>query len=382
MGDPSALNSLWVPSFRAVGIGWTLHRQGQGYFETAYYRELEIPLDSCWVLDAMIGDGGRSIAFVALTRPRSAKPFTVDDVQRLDPLRPWLAHAFRPAPLDTARTDEAQLGAAGAPVTIGEMILTADGKIVFQTNSLEFLLRRVLAREPGDYTRHVPVRDQLPAPILKFLRQIVGAANGSLGEPPGTQVSTAYGVVTLEAKWLVPAGALPADVAKDPKSCLIAVTIALREHAIAYAARVLRESGATPPQLRVGLQLAMGKSKPAIADELGIKPATVADLTKKLYQSLDVHNSVELGMKIWLQEQRNEARGFGLADPRATIVRGASQARSALGSGSEYLEGKGQEPASRFKQNTPGRRGDAWLAKPHRSLKPPMRDGMSSGRKP
>jgi hypothetical protein len=101
----------------------------------------------------------------------------------------------------------------------------------------------------------VPVRDQLPAPILKLLRQIVGAANGSLGEPPRTQVSTAYGVVTLEAKWLVPAGALPADVAKDPKSCLIAVTIALREHAI-----VLRESGATPAQLRVGLQLDASKN--------------------------------------------------------------------------------------------------------------------------
>jgi hypothetical protein len=220
------------------------------YLETGWCREIEAPLDSCWLLDAMIGDGGRSIAFIALTRPRSAKPFTVDDVQRL-----WLAHAFRRPPLDTAGTDEAQLGAAGAPVTIGEMILTADGKIVFQTNSLEFLLKRVLAREPGDYTRHVPVRNQLPAPILKLLRQI-GAANGSLGEPPRTQVSTAYGVVTLEAKWLVPAGALPADVAKDPKSCLIAVTIALREHAIANAARVLRESGATPAQLRVGLQLA------------------------------------------------------------------------------------------------------------------------------
>jgi hypothetical protein len=95
MDDPSALVSLWHPLFRAVGIGGTLHRQGRAYLETRYYRELEAPLDSCWMLAAFIGDGGRSIAFVHLTRPRSARPFTVDDVQRLDRLRPWLAHAFR-----------------------------------------------------------------------------------------------------------------------------------------------------------------------------------------------------------------------------------------------------------------------------------------------
>ena len=33
---------------------------------------------------------------------------------------------------------------------------------------------------------------------------------------------------------------------------------------------------------------------------------TVASLTKKLYQTLDVHNAAELGTKIWLSEQRNE----------------------------------------------------------------------------
>ena len=73
------------------------------------------------------------------------------------------------------------------------------------------------------------------------------------------QISTAHGVLTLEAKWLVPAGTLPNDVARDPKSCLIAVTIELHEHAIAHAARALRESGATPAQVKVGIQLALGK---------------------------------------------------------------------------------------------------------------------------
>ena len=106
----------------------------------------------------------------------------------------------------------------------------------------------------------------------------------------------------------MPAGTLPADAARDPKSCLISVTIDLHEHPIAHAARVLRESGATPAQMRVGIQLALGKPKPVIADELGIQLSSVADLTKGLYQTLDVHNSAELGTKIWLGQKQDEAR--------------------------------------------------------------------------
>ena len=164
------------------------------------------------------------------------------------------------------------------------MILAPDARIVFQTSGLEFLLR-ILTGEPLVFTRWSATHNRLPAPILKLLRQITGAANGTSNAPPGMQVSTAYGVLTLEAKWLAPAGTLPEDVARDPKSCLISVTIELREHAIAHAARALRESGATPAQTKVGIQLAFGKTKPAIADELGIQLSSVVDLTKKLYQN-------------------------------------------------------------------------------------------------
>jgi hypothetical protein len=45
-----------------------------------------------------------------------------------------------------------------------------------------------------------------------------------------------------------------------------------------------------------------------IADGLGVQLSSVADLTRKLYQTLDVHNSAELGTKIWLGQQQDEAR--------------------------------------------------------------------------
>ena len=145
----------------------------------------------------------------------------------------------------------------------------------------------------------MPIRDRLPAPILKLLRQIIGTASGASNTPPRMRISTAYGVLTLEAKWLVPTGTLPPDAAKDPKSCLISVTMELREHAIAHAARMLRECGATPAQTKVGIQLALGKSKSVIADALGVQLSAVESLTKKLYQTLDVHNAVELAKTVW-----------------------------------------------------------------------------------
>jgi DNA-binding CsgD family transcriptional regulator len=308
MDDPSALVSLWIPSFRAVAIGWSLHKQGHGYLQSGYYREIEAPLDSCWILSAMIGDGGRSSSFVSLSRPRSARPFTVDDLQRLDRLRPWLAYAFRRRPTDNQiLEDEAPISTAGPTLLNGQLILTAEAELVYQSGGIDFLLL-ILAGEPGNYTRYVPVRHGLPAPVLKLVRQITGAASGTSNTPPRVQVSTAFGVLTLEAKWLVPAGTLPADAARDPKSCLISVMIELREHPIAHAARVLRESGATPAQTKVGIHLALGKPKPIIADELGIQLSSVADHSKKLYQTLDVHNSTELGMKIWLDQKQDEAR--------------------------------------------------------------------------
>jgi DNA-binding CsgD family transcriptional regulator len=228
----------------------------------------------------------------------------VDDVQRLDRLRPWLAHAFRRHQTGGMRLEDRDLmGTAGAPVLSGQIILTADTKILFQTPSVEALLR-IIEGGSADLTRYIPVRDRLPGPILKLLKRLNGAVNGDSHAPPRMQISTAYGVVTLEGKWLTPTNTNPADVANDPKSCLVAVTIELRENAIALAARILRESGATPAQLKVGIQLALGKTKRAVADMLGTKLTSVADLTRKLYHTFGVHNAAELGAKIWLAGDR------------------------------------------------------------------------------
>ncbi len=300
VNDPSSPMGLWKPGVKAIGAGWTLHLQGRGWLDSGWYRDIEAPLDSCWMMGAMIGHQGRAIAYVNLTRPRSARSFLSRDLQRLERLRPWIAHALRPSPAGSAALDGHSLaGFAGVPALSGQMIFTPGGKCLYQTSAAELLLT-ILAGERLDYQRPTPRREALPAPVLKVLTCILGAAGGAPAAPPRMEIRTAYGLVLAEAQWLLPAAFPPADAARDPKTCLIRLTIELREHALAHAARVLRELGASPAQIKVGAWLAMGKTKPEIARALGIKLGTAADLARKLYRILGVHNAAELGRKVWL----------------------------------------------------------------------------------
>lgn len=315
--DPRSPASLWMAGFKAAGIGWDLHMQGRsGWFDSPWYQEMEAPLDSCWKLSAMIPGRGASIAFVQLTRPRSARGFTVEDVQRLDRLRPWLAFAFRSRDQEGLQRELlASPGTPGVPVQSGQMIVTADGKLLFQTRGLDHLLLRVLERRRMCDTRSSDA-EALPSPIRKLIQRLVGAATGNLGEPPIMRIATSFGHLVLEAKWLVPAGTHPEGAARDPRSCLIAVTVELREHPTAHAARVLRESGATPAQVKCGVSLVLGKTKAMIAEEHSIKLSSVADLTRRLYQTLDVHNSTELAAKIWLKADTAKSSSPAFVSPK------------------------------------------------------------------
>jgi hypothetical protein len=293
---------VWIAQRQAEGIGWILNPAGRGCLDSPSHCEIEAPLNPRWALNAMIGEGGRTYAALRLIRPHDARPFKADDVKRLHLLRPGLAHALRPASAVAAEGGEERPGVAGPSVLSGQLIVTAGGDVVHQTQTAEHLLVTLEGcgqRGPA-----------LPPPIKRLVDRIVGAPQGSLCEPPPMRVSTPCGVHTVAAKWLIPADTSPADVAKDPKGRLIAVSIELHEHPIAHAARILRMSGATPAQVSAGVKLALGKTKPQIAHELSIRESSVADLTRKLYQTLDVHNSAELGARIWLSAMQERAPGL------------------------------------------------------------------------
>jgi DNA-binding CsgD family transcriptional regulator len=301
--DPGSIAALMIPAWRAAGIGWTLHRQNADYLQGGYYDEIERPLDACWLLDAFVHDGTRSIVGLTLSRPRGAKPFRSEDVVLLDSLRPWIAHAFR------ERIDAAPVVENGhleqvavSPLHKGTVVLDASGQVLFRTGGAAQLFMMLSGAMEQIRRNHGRSYIETPAIVHRVVRDLVGATLGDGGVPPRARVKTAWGTIALEAVWLAPAGVSAADIVANRDGAQIAVNLELREHAIVHAARVLRLSGASPAQVRIGVLLAAGKSKPAIAQELGVKPSTVTDATRKLYGRLDVRNAAELGMRLWTSE--------------------------------------------------------------------------------
>ncbi len=136
--------------------------------------------------------------------------------------------------------------------------------------------------------------------VRAVVQTLVGITKGEHTRPPRAVARTSWGLITIEACWLVPSGSDPRDVAADPWNAPITLHLELHEHALAYSARRLRQCGATPVQGRIGVLLATGKSKPEIAREIGIKPSSVADAARKLHERFNVHNPSELGRKLWL----------------------------------------------------------------------------------
>ena len=82
-----------------------------------------------------------------------------------------------------------------------------------------------------------------------FARSKAGSADRRLcewnGEGPAPHGDCFALWRSVEAKWLVPADAIPGDVAKDPMNCLIALTFELRDHPCSpHAAGIRCDAGA------------------------------------------------------------------------------------------------------------------------------------------
>lgn len=301
--EPASIAALMLPAWRAAGVGWTLHRQNGEYLHTGYYDEIERPLDSCWLLDGFAHDGTRSIVGLTLTRPRSSKPFRSEDVVLLDALRPWIAHAFRErvagAPLrENGSSEQTTL----SPLHKATVVADANGRVLFRSagaGQLFMILSGAMEQVERNYGAPILVT---PIAVRRVVRELVCAASGEGAVPPRARVRTAWGTISLEALWLAPAGSSAADIVADRGAAQIAVNLELREPAVLHAARVLRASGASPAQVRIGVLLATGRNKPAIARELGVKPSSITDAARKLYARLDVSNAAELGMRLWTSD--------------------------------------------------------------------------------
>lgn len=294
--EPASIAALRIPAMRASGIGWTLHKQNADYLRSAYYNEFEREVDACWLLDAMVHDGTRSILGLMLSRPRSAKPFRDEDVLLLDRVRPWIAHAFR----ERGDVGDDRDHAPGlSPLHKAMVVANAAGEVLFRSAESEqlFMMLNGTSLQVGKHSgAYAP---ETPSAVRRVVHDLIEGATSHTGAPPRVSIETAWGLICVEAVWLASHGVTARDVVANHGSVQIGVTIELREYAVPYVARVLRIKGASPGQVRIGVLLATGMTKPAIAKELGIKASSVVDGTRRIYERLEVRNAAELGMKLF-----------------------------------------------------------------------------------
>jgi DNA-binding CsgD family transcriptional regulator len=301
--SPGSIASLHEEAVRRNAVGATLHAQNAAYLDSAYFREFERELDACWLLDAIIRDGGRTVAGLMLSRPRSARPFGQDEVARLELVRPWIAHALREDPtVPESGPNVVDLRGprfAGTPTVHATLTADARGSVLFRSPGADYLLNLAESGTDPRGGAAAPRHQRLPSRVAELVRRLAAGAAGAVASTPRTRIHTPWGLLVVDAHWLTPVGADALDSARDALGLPVAIRLALHEDAWSHAARRLRDCGVPPAQVRVGVLLASGYSQPEIARRLGVAPSSVTDAVRKLYVRLDVHNAAELGTALW-----------------------------------------------------------------------------------
>lgn len=287
------------PNWLARGSVGFLLESGrlEGYAKSDIFNVIERPLGVRWMLDSIQPLETGKLG-VQLLRVRGDKAFGPEDARRLTALRPWIAHALRDRTMSATPPDRAldsRTLSAVRPIQQATLVMDQQGSTLFRTEGAEYLISILGGMQRELKSTPFSRLHDLPSPLRNVVRNLLSTARGQEGGVPLATVPTPWGAITVEASWLSPTAA-----AGEAATSLIAVNLVLREHAVAYAGRVLRATGATPAQVRVGVLLALGKRKPDIAKELGVKVSSVEDSARKLYARLDIHNASEFGTLLWL----------------------------------------------------------------------------------
>ena len=282
--------------FARNAVGDLLNSQFlSSYAQTELFNAIERPLNVRWMLDSIqpLETGKLGIQ---LLRSQRDRPFKADDAIRFRALRPWIAHALkeRSEPSLPDGGPSAVSLTATRPLQKATLVMDRAGRTLFRSEGAEYLISVLGGMDRELKSSPFSRLTDLPVSVREAVMNLLRTTRGQDAAIPECRVPTKWGTITVEASWLTPTTPELSD------QSLIAVQLTLLEHAVAYAGRILRGAGATPAQLRVGVLLAMGKRKPEIARELGIKQSSVEDAARKLYARLDVHSSGEFSTLLWL----------------------------------------------------------------------------------
>ena len=279
-------------NYSAIGLrnfkqpGRMVYNSAQVFPKTFYrsemYEMVWQPAQSDKLLWAAVPDNRGRPHGIGLTRMMGDPSFSQRDEQILGQLLPYLMHAVS-AP-DKGPSELVESGESGL------IIVNAIGQVQHQSPESHRLL--VLAAHPRLATGHVDWRsDQLISVILTKLRQNLAALmTGNPVPPPGWAQENRWGRFAFRAFPLAPT--------EDSGNPLVAILIERQVPIQLALMEAMQHLPLSIKQKQVCLLLAEDLSYRAIADRLHIKPNTVIDHVRKIYDKMDVRSHEELRKKL------------------------------------------------------------------------------------
>ncbi|WP_295446133.1 helix-turn-helix transcriptional regulator [uncultured Thiodictyon sp.] len=251
----------------------------ENFYHSDLYNLVWRPYDQYHCLQAVVRDERRPGGLLHLFRGRYSTAFSSEDKVLLERLLIYIEHGLQAAV--PAMTDYADSGR-------NEMlILDAQGALLHASAAARELL--ALACFP---TYRIGTGNALPLPpeLEQICRNLQGIFLGRNAPPPVVQHVNPRGRFILRAHWL--------DPLRPAAGKLIGVTIQHQEPAVLQTWRAIRQLRLSPVQMEVCLLLAQDHSQEAIGQRLNIKPTTVKDHVRKLYDKLGVGRRDELTARL------------------------------------------------------------------------------------
>jgi DNA-binding CsgD family transcriptional regulator len=167
------------------------------------------------------------------------------------------------------------------------LILDAQGTLLHASATARELL--ALASFPS---YRIGTGEALPLPpeVPQICRNLQVIFQGRSAPPPDLRLENPRGRFVFRAHWLDPVGVATGK--------LIGVTIQHQEPAVLQTWRALQSWELSPVQMEVCLLLAQDHSQEVIGQRLNIKPTTVKDHVRKLYDKLGVARRDELTARL------------------------------------------------------------------------------------
>jgi DNA-binding CsgD family transcriptional regulator/PAS domain-containing protein len=237
-----------------------------------YYHDYSVPFGICHVVGAtaLLHPSASAMMVIAVHRPHDAPPFTDVERQRLNVLLPHLQRALQLRQRLGVLEAQAQTGfAALDALSLGVIVVTADGALVFANAAAEAMARRDEGLRLGGRLSGLGAMHPLEAQALRGLLYAVthGGAGGMLRVTRRTQPPLAVLVAPLPTRFH-PATALAPALAlvliTDPADGPMLTALALQQ--------LFRLTGA---EAGVALALVEGRSAEEIAAERGVSLPTV-----------------------------------------------------------------------------------------------------------